>query len=357
MRLKRSETLMFQGKDFVSAPKEEEFAVFKHDAIKHVLYVGYYKDDGTLIAVTAPAEAFEPSPANAWTDLLRGVEAFRDLRTEEARRWLARAAQDESQRAVATTIASRITAAVASPAAGLAALRDTAAQLAQGGQLCIALPLDEGADRLRATPPSKLDRADLSKRVATSTRALGRCRQAIAAHKLTAAKKLIDEGLQAEPGRFELKALAEKVDKDMAEADEHHKNANRMRQVPKGTIHALTAIEMGLKLCVDHPKLRALKTEMQSAFEERTSPPVTAALVAAAGSGASKEALTDGRKIYTTRCTECHDLELLDSRSMTAWRTIVGGMARRAKIDEAQQQRIIDYITVAQRTMDSGKGE
>jgi len=342
---------MFQGKELVSAPKGAEFTVLKHDTFKRLLYLGYYKDDGSLIAVTALAEAFEIVPTDAWTDLLKGVEAFRDLRADEARARLGRAVQDEQQRALATSLAQRINATLAAPAANVAALRDTAAQLVQTGYLCLALPLDEAADRFGGAP-TKLDRADVARRVAISNAAFGRSRQFIASRKLFAAQKILDEGLQAEPARPDLKALSAKIAKDLQEADDKHKSASKMRQAPKGEIHALTAIEMGLKLCVDHPRLRALKTEMQSAFEERTSPPVTAAFLALAGSGASKDVLTEGHKLYTTRCTECHDLELLDSRSVTAWRGVVSGMAGRAKIDAAQQQRIMDYITVAQRTLD-----
>ncbi len=368
VRLTRGESLLFQGKELASVPKGEEFSVLKHDSVKKVLFVEYYKDDGTLVAVTAPAESFEAVAPDGWTDLLKGAEAFRDARSEDAKRLLARAAQDEQQRALATALAPRLNGALMAAAAArgssspgliasLQGLRDTAAQLAHTGHLSLALPIDEGVDRIPGAPPTKLDRADVARRVTTSSRAFGRARQAAALHKLFAANKLIEEGLQAEPNRADLKALSAKVAKDIEEADGNYKNANSMRRFPpKGTIHALTAIEMGLKVCADHPKLRALKTEMQGAFEERTSPPVTPALLALAGSGASKDALTEGHKLYTTRCTECHDLELLDSRSMTAWRSIVGGMSRRAKITDAQQERILDYIAVAQRTLD-GKGE
>ena len=121
----------------------------------------------------------------------------------------------------------------------------------------------------------------------------------------------------------------------------------------KGVIHALTALEMGLKLCADHPKLLALKKEMQSAFEERTAPPITEAFLRAAGPEVSAKAMEEGRKLYTSRCTECHDLELLDSRSVAAWRDAVGSMARRAKIDGAEQSRIVAYLAAAQRGLDS----
>jgi mono/diheme cytochrome c family protein len=259
VRLSKSEMLLFNGKDLQGAPKGQEFSVLKHDAIKRLVFVEYYKDD-TLIAATLPAEALE-----------------------------------------------------------------------------------------------KVGREN---RNAPSHGALVRCRQALALHKLFEAKKYLTEGLAAEPNQPELKTFETSVEKDITEADGHHKNANSMRRFgAKGTIHALTAIEMGLKLCVDHPKLRALKKEMQGAFEERTSPPVTAAFLAAAHSNTPKEALEDGRHIYTTRCTECHDLELLDSRSLSAWRSIVGTMSRRAKVDDGQQARILDYLAAAQNGLDAVKPE
>lgn len=379
VRLKRGETLMFQGKEMYSAAKDQEFTVLKDDAVKRAVYVEYYQEDGTLIAVSGAAELFEPSPATAWNDLLKGVEAFRDQRYEDAKRLLTRAAQDPEHRQLASALVPKISGAAASGFAarshhaarhGLATvlqgLRESAAQLAAQGQLCLAVPIDQGVDRLAAlippgsqpaAPASKLDRAELEQRVNTSNRALGRLRQAMALRRLAEASEYLDEGLKAEPERPELKAIQAKVGKDMADADDHHRNADKMRnRGPKGTIHALTAVEMGLKLCVDHPRLRALKQEMQGAFEERTAPKVTAAFLAAAGAGGSQAALEEGHKIYTSRCTECHDLELLDSRSVTAWRSVVAGMSRRAKISEAQQAKIVEYLTAAQRTMAAADG-
>jgi hypothetical protein len=115
--------------------------------------------------------------------------------------------------------------------------------------------------------------------------------------------------------------------------------------------HALTALDMGLKLCVDHPKLIALRKEMSSAFEEKTSPPVTAAFLTAAGGGDAK-ALAEGHNLYSNRCTQCHDLELIDSRTVSSWERTVAGMARRAGVNAEQQQRILDYITAAQKVVE-----
>lgn len=380
VKLTKGETLMFQGKDIFSAPKEEEFMVLKQDAVKGVLYLEFYKDDGSLVAVTAPTASFQAATTSPAVDLLKGAEAFREMRYDDAKKLLAKAGQDADTKPAATNLATKINAALVSATAARAAagarptftaalttLRDIAEQESAAGRLSMALAIDEGVDRLGAsvfgagqagTPPTKLKREEVTGQVTAASRSLGRARQLLGVHKLYEGKKFVDEGLKAEPARPELKELDAKVQKDIAEADGHHKNAKSMLQHgPKGTVHALTAVELGLKLCVDHPKLRALKQEMQGAFEERTSPPVTAALMKMAGSGASQQALTEGHKIYTTRCTECHDLELLDSRSMQAWRDIVGGMSRRAKITPEQQAKIIDYIAVAQRTLDSGGGQ
>jgi hypothetical protein len=375
VRLTRSETLMFNGKTFLGAPKGQEFRVLKHDAARGQVFVAFYKEDGTLIAVSLPAETLEASPPDAWTDLLCGVEAFRDQRYEQSRRLLTRAAKNGEYRAVAGTILARTTGSTNAVAlaksntpqgmqafaATLQALRDLAAQTANAGQLCIALALDEGTDRLAAQAPgvqptpTKLTREDLAKRVAISNRAVARCRQAMALRRMIEASKCIEEGLAAEPTRPELKTLQARVEKEIKDAEESYEAANRMRRFEKGAIHALTALDRGLKYCADHPKLVALKHEMASLFEERTSPRITAALLKATGKEGSAAALEEGRSLYVNRCTECHDLELLDSRTVSGWREAVAGMARRANLDGAEQARIVEYLSVAQRGMDSAE--
>jgi cytochrome c5 len=373
VRLTRSETLLFKGANFLGAPKGQEFSVLQTDAAKGQVYVSFFKEDGTLIAVTLPADSVEVSPPNGWQDLLRGVEAFRDQRFDEARRLLARAAQDAEQKALAAAIAARINGAIVAAAQARAAsgravfttaaqaLRDTAEQLVKLGHLCLALPLDEGADHLAAQvaggaeglPASKLDRDDVAKRVAISNRSAVRCRQAVALHRLVEASKIIDEGLRAEPNRPELKSYQTRIQKDLDEAAERFKAADSMRRFAKGEVHALTAIEHGLKACADFPQLLALKKEMSGAFEERTAPAVTPAFLAAAKVSTAATALEEGHKLYTTRCTECHDLELLDSRGMSGWQKAVAGMSRRAGLNDAQQTRILEYIAAAQNSVEA----
>lgn len=386
VRLTRSETLLFKGENFLGAPKGQEFTVLQHDFRRGVVYVPFYKEDGSLIAVTLPADALELSPQDGWGDLLQGVEAFREQRFEDAKRLLLRASQDQQYRSLAPVIANRVNGAVvaanqaraAQPARAavsrqaflntLQGLRDAAEQLTKLGFYSLAQPIEEGSDRLgalvlgnsqgsttTALPPSKVDREDLTKRATEASRAVARCRQAVALHRLIEASGYIEEGLKAEPNRPELKALQARVKRGIDDADDSYKAADSMRRFQKGEVHALTALERGLKYCADHPKLIALKKEMQGAWEDRTAPPVTPAFLAAAGGGASAKTLEEGRRLYTTRCTECHDLELIDSRSIGSWRTAVAGMARRAHIDDAQQARIIEYLAAAQNGAETGK--
>lgn len=352
VRTKRGEMMQFQGKDFVSSAKGQEFPVLQ-DAGRGVVFLPFVKPDGSMVAVTLPADVLEAVPRDGWLDLLSGLEAFRNGRGDEARQFVARAAQDEKYRALATALAPRLQAALTSKSpTALQTLRETAVQLDKLGHQSLALFLDEGTDRLGGptAPPSKVDREDLKKRVATSTRAVARARQAVALRCLANADQEIRTGLEAEPNRPELKALQVHVQKDLDEAKQKTADADRMRKINKGMPHALTALDMGLKICVDLPELNALKKEMASAFEEKTAPPVNAAFLTAAGAGDEK-ILAEGHSLYTNRCTECHDLELLDSRTVSGWERTVAGMSRRAGLNAAQQARIIEYITAAQKVV------
>ncbi len=373
VRATHSEMLTFQGKNFARAGKGQEFTLLKHDASRKQVFVSFLKEDNTLIAVSLPAEAVEPAAPRASMDLVRGAEAFRDQRYDEAKRLLTRAAQDKQYAALGGALLTRINGAVMSvsqsrtnPAMKTAAtttlqtLRDTAEQLAKAGMPSIALPLDEGADRLAAQVPgltlaaTKLDRADLAKRAATSQRAFLLARQAFSVKQLVAAAKNIKEGLEAEPGHPELKAMQPLVQKDLDEADALCRTAKKVQRQPNGAIHALSAIDDGLKICTDHTDLRELRKTLAAAFEERTSPQVTPAFLSLAKVSTPTPALEEGRKLYTTRCTECHDLEMLDGRSLTGWGTIVSGMSRRANLNDAEKTRILDYIAAAQKTVEAG---
>lgn len=354
VRATRSEMMLFQGKDFSSTAKGQEFQVIQHDAGRGLVYVPFVKPDGGVVVVSLPPDTLEAMPRDGWQDLTTGLEAFRLGQTDAARQYIARAAQDEKTKALAAAIAPRVQAAIQSRSAqALQVLRDTAAQLETVGHQSYALAIDEGTDRLGGptAPPSKVNRDELKKRVAISARAVARTRQAVAMRCLYNADQEIKTGLEAEPARPELKAFQARVQKDLEEAQGKYADADKMRRFPKGTVHALTALDMGLKICVDLPQLNALKKEMSEAFEEKTSPPVTAEFMTAAGGGDSK-VLAEGHSLYTNRCTQCHDLEMITSRDAAGWQRIVGGMARRAGINGDQQQRILDYIAAAKKVVD-----
>src|SRR3954454_19831433 len=98
VRLTRSETLLFKGENFLGAPKGQEFNVLQQDASRGLVYVSFFKADGTQIAVTLPADALEAAPPDAWKDLVRGVEGFAAGRYDDTKRFLLRAAQDPKYR-------------------------------------------------------------------------------------------------------------------------------------------------------------------------------------------------------------------------------------------------------------------
>jgi hypothetical protein len=373
VRVTHSEMLVFQGKNFLRATKGQEFTLLKHDAGRKAVYVSFLKDDSTFIALTLPDEAVEPAVPLASFDVVRGTEAFRDQRYDEAKRLLTRAAQDKQYAALGGALYARMNGAVsaiaqarANPAAkqgataALQTIRDTADQLAKAGLPSIALPLDEGADRLGAqiagltVPESKLDRTDIAKRVAISQRAFLLARQAVALKHLATAAKHIREGLEAEPAQPELKAMLPRIQPDIDEADSLCKMAKKVRRFDNGAIHALSAIDDGLKLCSDHAELRELRKELSAAFEERTSPQVTPAFLSLAKVSAPTQVLEDGRRLYTNRCTECHDLEMLDARSLTAWERMVSGMGKRAHLSDEEKAHIMEYITAAQKVVETG---
>ena len=373
VRVTRSEMLLFQGKNLAGAAKGQEFTLLKHDAAKKQVFVSFMKDDGTLVAATLPDEAVEPGVVRATSDLVRGVEAFRDQRYDEAKRLLTRAALDKQHAALAGALFTRVNGAFGSaslartsPAAKQAAtttlqtLRDTAEGLAKAGMTRIALALDEGTDRLGAqvpgltVPATKVDRADLTKRAAISQRETMLARQSFALKQLVAASKHVAAGLEAEPAHDELKAMQPLVQKDLEEADTLCKTAKKMQRQPNGAVHALSAIDDGLKLCTDHADLRELRKTLAAAFEEKTSPQVTPAFVSIAKAGTSAPMLEEGRKLYTVRCTECHDLEMLDGRTLTSLSGMVGSMSRRAGLSDAEKTRILDYIAAAKTVVDAG---
>lgn len=390
VRLARKETLQFNKEPFLAAPKGQEFTVFKHEPGKGVVYLAFVQKEGGVIAVTLPEDALELVAPDGWMYLLRGAQAFRDQRFEDAGKLLANAGQDAGYKALATAILARVEALTAAGrqvlqveadatlkgapeayAARLAAVqgrflewvgggRELAADLSNRGYSSLALAVDEGIDKLSArvcakkdaaaapvvVPASRLAREEMAAKVRQAAFAVVRCRQAMAVRRMVEAKSYIEEGLGAEPARPELKTMQKKVLAEIADAEDRYNAAlsNQKRNLPQ----ALLALERGLKTCADLPQLQKLREELSGALEEKTAPPVTPVFLSTAKTATPVATLEEGRRLYMTRCTQCHDLEMLDSRSAGAWKTEVSGMARRAKIDEAQQNVIVQYLAAAQ---------
>jgi hypothetical protein len=371
VRLIRGETLMLDGKKVAQASKGQEFTLVKRDP--GTAFVAYMKEDGTTVALAVPTDAIESIPPAPWEDLLRGMRAFRDQRYDAARVLMARAAQDKEQQAFANALAQRVNGAITAAAqaangspAGKQALanttsilRDSADQLAKAGRISLAAAMDEGAEKLAmpilgaAMPPSKVNRPDLAARAATADKAFLRARQAMGAKRLIEARRLVSEGLAAEPAHPGFQVFQPAIKRGLADADELYETANKMKRFEKGAVHALSAIDDGLKICSDHPRLRALRSEMSAQFEERTSPPVTPAFLATAKVSTGRENLEDGRRLYTNRCTECHDLEMLDSRSLGGWDKMVSSMSRRANLTNAEKTRVMDYLAAALKVVEA----
>lgn len=375
VRLNKVENLLLNGKNFGRVTKGSEFIVTGSVMGKGLVEVAYLKEDGTWISPTLPQEALDACPPPAWADLVAGVESFRQQRFDE--RLLTRAAaakpsadpkvpKDPSP-ALAAALLPRIkgalnAAAIArngQPAAAQALtttighLRDLAVQLDTAGHPALAVALDEGAERLAkaaalANPPAgKLDRAAATTRAATAERAATLARQFIAVRKLKAAQRLLDDGLRVAAAHPLLKAWQPKVTEDIEEAQNLCNTAQKMRRFDKGLVHALSALDDGIKLCADHPALLELRQEMSAQIEERTSPRVTPAFLAAAKTKTPRETLAEGRELYADRCTECHDLEMVDSRGRSGWEKMVGSMSRRAGLSGPEQAKIIEYLGAA----------
>ena len=389
VRLARKETLLFNKEPFLAAPKGQEFTVLKHEAGKGPVYLAFVQKEGAVIAVTLPEESLELVNPDGWMLLLRGCQAFRDQRFEDAKKLMTRAGQDAAYKTLTAAVIGRADSLLGaarhvmqlegdvvlktSPEAFAARLepmqrlfaesvgggRELAVDLANRGYTSLAVALDEGIDRLGARvcpkreggaggveiPPSRLSREEVSAKAMKAAFSVVRCRQAMAVRRMVEAKGYIEEGLQAEPARPELKAMQTKVLAEIVDAEDRYNAAlsNQKRNLPQ----ALLALERGLKTCADLPQLIKLREDLSGALEEKTAPPVTPAFVSLSKTTTPTAILEEGRKLYMTRCTQCHDLEMLDSRTLTGWKSEVSGMARRAKVDDAQQNTIVQYLAAA----------
>ncbi len=64
-----------------------------------------------------------------------------------------------------------------------------------------------------------------------------------------------------------------------------------------------------------------------------------------ASNNASLAQLTEGRKLYVTRCSSCHQLYKPQQFTPVIWNKNLNDMQLRAKINDEQKQLILLYLT------------
>ena len=60
--------------------------------------------------------------------------------------------------------------------------------------------------------------------------------------------------------------------------------------------------------------------------------------------GLTKADLEEGRTLYAANCNSCHKLYKATSENEAGWKKIIPPMSRKAKIDDATQQKITKYL-------------
>lgn len=79
-----------------------------------------------------------------------------------------------------------------------------------------------------------------------------------------------------------------------------------------------------------------------------TLPPVSPALFVHGGANhASAQQLNDGRKLFASRCIDCHTLPPVGKFTRDEWPILVRQMSVRADLTAGEEQSIIAYLRVA----------
>ena len=73
-------------------------------------------------------------------------------------------------------------------------------------------------------------------------------------------------------------------------------------------------------------------------------PPVTPQMAKTGGRQVSLATLEHGRKLFVSRCIECHTLPPVSSRSAVKWPSAVDRMAARASLKPAERDAMVDYL-------------
>jgi len=86
-------------------------------------------------------------------------------------------------------------------------------------------------------------------------------------------------------------------------------------------------------------------------------PPVDQAMLdLAVERGVEPQALENGRRLYLTRCTNCHGNVRLDQYDPLRWPTIMDRMAPLAGLDLPQRDDLEDYLQLA-RALKAAQGD
>ncbi len=52
-----------------------------------------------------------------------------------------------------------------------------------------------------------------------------------------------------------------------------------------------------------------------------------------------------GKTVYTTKCTKCHALKVVDNYTVEKWTGILQSMIPKAKLDETESAQVTAYVT------------
>jgi|SRR5215467_14388044 len=69
--------------------------------------------------------------------------------------------------------------------------------------------------------------------------------------------------------------------------------------------------------------------------------------------GYSLQDLNAGKSIYESNCNRCHKYKVPESRDETKWDKVIPVMAKKAKLDSAQESLVLKYVV----TMSTAKSK
>lgn len=79
-------------------------------------------------------------------------------------------------------------------------------------------------------------------------------------------------------------------------------------------------------------------------------PPVTVAEAAGAGERGQAETLREGRRLFVSRCVDCHVLPVVARYPAEAWPHLVAKMAARADLKPREEAKVVSYLVALRKT-------